>query len=34
MPVVYSDDSRVTVQAPSVVSATGSYLLYYSWQGL
>ncbi len=34
LPVVYSDDRQVTVQAPTSVPASGQYLLYFTWQGL
>jgi uncharacterized protein (TIGR03437 family) len=34
LPVVYSNDSQVTLQAVSGTPASGEYLLYFSWQGL
>ena len=34
MPVVFSNDRQVTVQAVTTTAATGSYLLYFTWQGL
>lgn len=34
MPVLYSSDSQVTVQAPATLPAGGTFLLYYGWQGL
>lgn len=34
LPVIDSNDTHVTVQAPAAVPASGEYLLYFSWQGL
>jgi uncharacterized protein (TIGR03437 family) len=34
LPVVYSNDKQVTVQGATTNPAGGTYLLYYSWQGL
>ncbi|MEK7403467.1 MAG: hypothetical protein AAB225_00020 [Acidobacteriota bacterium] len=34
LPVVYSNDRQVTVQALAGIPASGQYLLYFSWQGL
>jgi uncharacterized protein (TIGR03437 family) len=34
MPVIHSNAERVTVAAVAGVPASGTYLLYYSWQGL
>lgn len=34
LPVVYSNARQVTVQAVPAVPASGTYLLYYGWQGL
>jgi uncharacterized protein (TIGR03437 family) len=34
LPVVYSNDSQITLQAVSGTPASGEYLLYFSWQGL
>jgi uncharacterized protein (TIGR03437 family) len=34
LPVIYSNDMQVTVQAPTGVPASGQYLLYFTWQGL
>ncbi|MFN7933359.1 MAG: hypothetical protein U0R19_08540 [Bryobacteraceae bacterium] len=34
MPVLHSNDSQVTMAAVAGVPASGTYLLYFSWQGL
>jgi uncharacterized protein (TIGR03437 family) len=34
LPVIYSDETSATYQAVATIPAGGSYLLYYSWQGL
>ncbi|MCA2967300.1 MAG: hypothetical protein INH43_02155 [Acidobacteriaceae bacterium] len=34
LPVVYSDDRQVTVQAPVTAPASNEYFLYFGWQGL
>jgi uncharacterized protein (TIGR03437 family) len=34
LPVLYSDDKEVTVQGPSGTPVSGTYLLYFTWQGL
>jgi len=34
LPVLYSSDRQVTVQAPAGLPAGGTFLLYYGWQGL
>ena len=34
LPVIYSNAEWVTVAAVAGIPASGSYLLYYSWQGL
>jgi len=34
MPVLYSSDRQVTVQAPAALPAGNTFLLYYGWQGL
>jgi uncharacterized protein (TIGR03437 family) len=34
LPVVFSNDRQVTVQAPITAPASNEYFLYFSWQGL
>ncbi|MBM3813867.1 MAG: hypothetical protein FJW20_19745 [Acidimicrobiia bacterium] len=34
LPVIASNDTQVTVQAPVTAPATGSFLLYFSWNGI
>lgn len=34
LPVLYSNDTQMTVQAPISIPASGEYLLYIAWQGL
>ncbi len=34
LPVVFSNDRQVTVQAPIAAPASNEYFLYFSWQGL
>ena len=34
LPVVYSNDRQVTVQAPVTAPANNEYFLYFTWQGL
>jgi len=34
LPVIYSDNRQVTVQAVTSTGATASYLIFYTWQGL
>lgn len=34
MPVLHSNDSQVTAAATAAVPASGTYLLYFGWQGL
>ncbi len=34
LPVLYSNDQQVTVQAVTAVPSSGQYLLYFTWQGL
>ncbi len=34
LPVLFSNDRQVTVQAPVTVPTSGEYFLFFSWQGL
>ncbi len=34
MPVIFSNDSQVSVMGVTTIPASGEYLLYFSWQGL